>query len=169
MSILLMSKAFNAKRLTSTQKLLLLALADHANDEGNHVYPGQSRLMLKTSMSRTTVRDTLKALYDIDILQVVREATPSSSTEYRINTVKLDELVNLTDDDDPSLPTPPSSQNPPQQAQGEGRQPTQGHLPQEGRQPTLGRQTTQGEGRHATQGGSPNDPGRVASRPRIFN
>lgn len=46
----------------STAKLIMLALADHANDEGESAYPSVGRLAKKTSLSEQTVRNTLDAL-----------------------------------------------------------------------------------------------------------
>jgi len=46
----------------STAKLVLLAMADHANDEGEGIYPSVERLCRKTSLSEQTIRNTLDAL-----------------------------------------------------------------------------------------------------------
>jgi DnaD/phage-associated family protein len=46
----------------STAKFVLLALADHASDEGEGAYPGVKRICKKTSMSSQTVCNALNAL-----------------------------------------------------------------------------------------------------------
>lgn len=46
----------------STAKLLLLAMADHANDEGEGAYPSIERLSRKTALSDQTIRNTFDAL-----------------------------------------------------------------------------------------------------------
>lgn len=46
----------------STAKLVLLALADHANDEGKSAYPSLSLLQIKTSLSRPTLIACLDAM-----------------------------------------------------------------------------------------------------------
>ena len=46
----------------SSMKLVLLALADHANDEGESSYPGFSKLEIKTGLSRQGLADVLSAL-----------------------------------------------------------------------------------------------------------
>jgi hypothetical protein len=46
----------------STAKFVLLALADHCNDEGEGAYPGVKRICKKTSMSTQTVCNALNAL-----------------------------------------------------------------------------------------------------------
>lgn len=45
-----------------SQKLVALALADHANDDGEGAYPSLTTLELKTGMTRPTVSVTLRAL-----------------------------------------------------------------------------------------------------------
>lgn len=46
----------------STAKLILLAMADHANDEGEGAYPAIERLCRKTALSEQTIRNTFDAL-----------------------------------------------------------------------------------------------------------
>lgn len=46
----------------STAKFVCIALADHANDEGEGAYPSIGKLSLKTSLSRTAVINALDAL-----------------------------------------------------------------------------------------------------------
>ena len=45
----------------STVKLLLLAYADCANDEGESAYPGFTLLEIKTALSRQGIADTIEA------------------------------------------------------------------------------------------------------------
>ena len=65
MSIRLMSKVMDVDRefLNSTEKLVLLVLADKANDEGESAYPSQSTMAEKTSLSDRAVRAVLLRLY----------------------------------------------------------------------------------------------------------
>lgn len=46
----------------STAKIVLLAMADHANDEGEGAYPSVERLCRKTALSEQTIRNTWKTL-----------------------------------------------------------------------------------------------------------
>lgn len=46
----------------ATAKLVLLAMADHANDEGEGSYPSVERLCRKTALSPQTIRNTFDAL-----------------------------------------------------------------------------------------------------------
>jgi hypothetical protein len=73
MSVNLMSAIFEAEFFdlkdenenitkASTAKLILLAMADHANDEGEGAYPSIERLCKKTALSAQTIRNTFDAL-----------------------------------------------------------------------------------------------------------
>lgn len=64
MSVRLMSLVFDSLDLSSTDKLIMLALADHANDEGKSIYPSQKRIALKTGLTRPTVNKHIQALVD---------------------------------------------------------------------------------------------------------
>ncbi len=46
----------------STAKFVCIALADHANDEGEGAYPSINKLSYKTNLSRTAVINALDAL-----------------------------------------------------------------------------------------------------------
>lgn len=48
--------------LPASEKLVLLALSDHADDAGNHCFPSVSRLVRKTSMTRRGVQIVLRRL-----------------------------------------------------------------------------------------------------------
>ncbi|MFT6496280.1 MAG: hypothetical protein ACJA2A_002066 [Cycloclasticus pugetii] len=73
MSIGLMGLVFKDEELQSNEKLVLLALADNANDEGI-CYPSLSTLQVKTSLSRPTVSKILKKLAANDYLFGVNRA-----------------------------------------------------------------------------------------------
>lgn len=72
MSIKLMSATFDNKDLNSTEKLVMLALADHANDEGESIYPSQQRLSDKTGLSRRTVNKIIGVLVEKGYLVKVK-------------------------------------------------------------------------------------------------
>ena len=75
-------KEHNAK--ASTVKLLLLALADHANDYGE-AFPGYTRLELKTSLSRQGISDTLEAMKQNGLLSIGDEPSRLGTNNYTIN------------------------------------------------------------------------------------
>ena len=71
MSVRVMSLVFENQTLSSTEKLIMLALADHANDEGKSIYPSQNRLSRKTSLARGTVNLHIQELIKKGYLNMV--------------------------------------------------------------------------------------------------
>jgi len=71
-------------KIPSTAKLVLLALADHADDEGHSCYPSLSRLGSKCSLDRSTI---VRAIDKLVILGIVERAGVSDrgTTLYRVN------------------------------------------------------------------------------------
>lgn len=69
----------------STAKLVLLALADHANDEGEGAYPGLGRMEIKTSLSRQTLINAYDALKYNGIIFLVG-VSRRGTNNYTINT-----------------------------------------------------------------------------------
>jgi hypothetical protein len=72
------------KAKASTAKLVLLALADHANDYGD-AFPGYSRLEIKTCLSRQGIADTLEALKQNGLLSIGHERSRMGTNDYTIN------------------------------------------------------------------------------------
>jgi hypothetical protein len=68
MSIKLMSAVWERDDLTSTQKLVLLALADWANDEGL-CWPSIDRVALKASLTSRGVQKTIRSLEEMQFLR----------------------------------------------------------------------------------------------------
>lgn len=95
----------NAK--ASTVKLLLLAYADHANDEGEATYPGYDRLETKTALSRQGIADTLEAVKQNGFMEF-EGISKLNTKSYKINKAKLQELVKPLDSDKSSHLTTPS-------------------------------------------------------------
>lgn len=90
MSIFLMSLVWKTK-LSQSQKMVLLALADHANDEGTHCFPAISTLEKKCSVVRRTIIRALNQLEKDGFLR--RYERPGRSTNYVLNLHKLRGLV----------------------------------------------------------------------------
>ena len=83
MSIRVMSAVFECESMTSTQKLVALALADHCHDDGSEARPGMARLKRKTSLSERTIQRALKELLRVGHLAILRESTPVLPAVYR--------------------------------------------------------------------------------------
>ena len=67
-------------------KLVLLALADHAADDGSRVYPSVDRLAGKCSMSESSIHRRLGELRDLGVLEVVAKGGGRGKpTQYRLN------------------------------------------------------------------------------------
>ena len=65
MSVKLMAKAWEMP-IPTGQKMVLLALCDHANDDGE-CYPSQKKLAKKCSMSSRAISNHIKWLHDCGI------------------------------------------------------------------------------------------------------
>lgn len=77
-----MSAVWKVESMSSTQKLVMLALADNANDQGE-CYPSMTMLARKTCLSDRSVRGTVR---DLETAGFVRsEARPGTSTLYHLN------------------------------------------------------------------------------------
>jgi hypothetical protein len=90
MSVRLMSMVFEASCITSTQKLVLLALADHAADDGTSIYPSVETLANKTCLSNAAVRKALKELRGpVGVIRIARRFTSRMPNKYAINVAQL--------------------------------------------------------------------------------
>jgi hypothetical protein len=119
----------------STAKIVLLALADHANDEGEGAYPGLTRMERKTALSRQAIINTYQTLKYNGIIYLVGTSRKNTNN-YSINTASfprasadsqpgllvnpvdsgsqpgLPEVVNRVDPNHPLTINEPSPQNP---------------------------------------------------------
>jgi len=97
-----MSLVFDSLDLSSTDKLIMLALADHANDEGKSIYPSQKRIALKTGLTRPTVNKHIQALVDDGYLNREKYRNDLFGTlEVSINIKKL-KAGGVTENDTPT-------------------------------------------------------------------
>jgi hypothetical protein len=69
MSIKLMSQVFEAAFKSPTEKLVMLVLADKANDEGQNIFPSVATIARMASLSDRAVQLTLKKLIDSGCLK----------------------------------------------------------------------------------------------------
>lgn len=70
MSIRLINKAFESEMLGPTERLIMLALADHADDSGR-CYPSIQRLCKRTGLKERSVQSNLKKLCDRGYLKTI--------------------------------------------------------------------------------------------------
>lgn len=78
-----MSKYWRDAPYDGTQLLLLLALADHANDSG-YCFPTQKQLAQKCRCSDRQVRSLLKTLIDDGVVKVIKNGKNNSYQLYPV-------------------------------------------------------------------------------------
>jgi hypothetical protein len=78
-----MTAVFDAEGLTAHEKIVALALADHAHDDGSEARCGNARIVRKTALSLRTVQTTTRQLVAKGIVEVQREATNRDPKWYR--------------------------------------------------------------------------------------
>ena len=91
MSIKIMSQIWELD-LPHNAQSVFLALADHADDDGQNCYPSNAYLAWKTGYSDRQVRRVLRTLESIGIITRVahEEGGRGLATEYRLNLEKGD-------------------------------------------------------------------------------
>src|SRR3990167_8791449 len=92
MSVKVMSLVFEAP-LPPNEKIVMLALADYADDTGGNVRPSVDRLVVKTTMSRSTVRRMLDRLEKYGYLSVEKKPRQHQPAHYRINLTALQSIL----------------------------------------------------------------------------
>ncbi len=96
MSIELMTLVWKVPFPTSTQMVVALKLADHAEDDGSKIYPGRASLAERARCSESSVKLILKMFREAGILIVVEEGGkgPHDTTRYRMNVGLLQAIAN---------------------------------------------------------------------------
>jgi len=90
MSIALMTEVWKLD-LQAPRKMVLLALADNANDEGTNCYPSVGTIVEKCSLSERTVQGHLQALEETGLIQ--RKERSGRSTHYTLNVERITALA----------------------------------------------------------------------------
>lgn len=88
MSVKLMGKVWELD-IDTPQQIVLLALADHADDDGNNVKPSIGRIAWKTNYSVRTIQRIMRALRTKKVLFVSVAASRRSPTIYRLDLSNL--------------------------------------------------------------------------------
>ncbi|MEM8616769.1 MAG: helix-turn-helix domain-containing protein [Pseudomonadota bacterium] len=84
MSIKIMSAIFENETLGPTQRLIMLALADHADDEGR-CYPSIERLCARTGLKDRAVQSNIRALEAAGYVTVKERAGRNGSNLYFVH------------------------------------------------------------------------------------
>ena len=84
-----MNMVWGMEGVTPTEMLLLLALADRANDD-NVCWPGQASLAKKCNTTDRTVRRTLKALENKNLLKITHRQGEGEGRKTNIYTLTLE-------------------------------------------------------------------------------
>lgn len=79
---------------TQNHLLVMLKLADHANDEGSKVWPAVATIAAQAQCSERTVQNVLKAFRGCGLVSVVKPGGGSTPTIYELNVGLLSALAN---------------------------------------------------------------------------
>jgi hypothetical protein len=82
--------------LSSSEKYVLLSLADHADRKGRSIFPGAKRTAQKTGLSERTVRRAFAGLRRKKLITIAKKHTQHFPTEYMINITVVNELTSQT-------------------------------------------------------------------------
>lgn len=91
MSVRVMSMVW-ASSLPPNERLVLLAYADHANDDGQSIWPGRDAMAAKTGYSEHHVRKITRSLKARGVLIQVADGYRGQRAEYRIDLNALTDL-----------------------------------------------------------------------------
>lgn len=103
MSVKVMTWVWDHSRSKKTERLVLLAIADCASDDGSNAYPSMAEIRRKTGLSERAAQSAIKNLVSFGELFVGRNAGPRGCNRYRVIMVT------------PADPAPPQNQHPPQE------------------------------------------------------
>jgi hypothetical protein len=107
--------------LSSSEKLILLALADHASADGTDIYPGTARLASMTGFTERWITKIRKRLVQAELLVVTKPPTPTTPAHYRIDLTELRRLSDTGELNSPPEPgSPPELSSPPEPDDPEG-------------------------------------------------
>lgn len=100
MSILLMSRVF-ATNLQPSKKIVLLSLADFADDDGKNIFPSVATVAKKSSLSHRSVQSILGDFLRSGILRVTKNpfgGAPGKTRHLQIDLTALENLMRLARD-----------------------------------------------------------------------
>lgn len=89
MSVKIMSQVWEDEGIGPTDRLILLSLADHANDEGV-CYPSVARLVRRTGLSERAVQTAIRRLEEAGRLKIERGSGPKGCNVFTVCTPAAD-------------------------------------------------------------------------------
>ena len=95
MSVDVMGAVFKVP-LPPSEKLVALALADHAHDDGTEARPGMASLALKTTLSKRQVQRVLKSLVQKGVIEEYKASTYTTPAWYRFILDRHGNLANFS-------------------------------------------------------------------------
>jgi hypothetical protein len=123
MSVKVMAWVWEHSRSKKTERLVLLAIADCASEDGSNAYPSTAELMRKTGLSERGVQGAIGSLVALGELFVSRNGGPRGCNRYRV--------IMATPQDLPLQIVPPAGNAGADPAGGAGDAPAQDAPPQE--------------------------------------
>jgi DNA-binding MarR family transcriptional regulator len=100
--------------LPPNHKIVLLAYADHADDDGGSVFPSLGRIAHKTGYSKDQVRRISRELADAGLMEKVQDATPRRGAEYELHLERGSKLLPLKKRGVANDPSPVGAPVPPE-------------------------------------------------------
>lgn len=95
MSVDVMGAVFKVP-LPPSEKLVALALADHAHDDGTEARPGMASLAIKTTLSKRQVQRVLKSLVLKGVIEEYKPSTYTTPAWYRFILDRHGNLANFS-------------------------------------------------------------------------
>lgn len=84
MSVMAMSWVWEHSEAKGSAKLVLLALADHAGQDGGDAYPSVRRLAARCGLSERTVQSAIEGLEALGEIEVERRCGPRGTNRFRL-------------------------------------------------------------------------------------
>jgi hypothetical protein len=84
MSVRVMGWVWDSSKSKANARLVLLAIADCASDDGGNAYPSMTELRRKTGLSERTVQAMINELVSIGEVSIARNAGPHGCNRYAV-------------------------------------------------------------------------------------
>jgi DNA-binding transcriptional ArsR family regulator len=84
-------------RIGRTVKLVALTVASYADPDGGSVFPGRIRLAVECEVSESTIRDSLRTLREVGLIEVVRRGNRRRGQADRYRLILAPDLLERVD------------------------------------------------------------------------